>query len=89
MCVCIYACIDIFIFIGFVGECKYHRWFIITVALLGSLFGLGISGCFFFYCLKICTRQRDNQNWDNEYGNKDFHIIPGSVKSLAKMYDDK
>ena len=92
-CIYIYIYIFIYLYIGFVGECKYHRWFVITVALLGSLFGLGIAGCFFFYCLKICQRQRKNRIWDrtrqNENGNKDFHILPGTVKSLAQMYDDK
>ena len=88
-----YVYMFLFIYSGFVGECKYHRWFVITVALLGSLFGLGISGCFFFYCIKNCQRLRGHRNWDttghNENVNKDFHIIPGTVKSLAQMYDDK
>ena len=74
------------------GECEYHQWFIITAALLGTLFGLGITACFFSYCMKVCHQYRGRSNLGNigacENGNNDFHMIPGSVKSLVQQYEE-
>ena len=73
------------------GECEYHQWFIITAALLGTLFGLGVITCFFSYCMKVCHKHRERRNNIGiaENGNGDFHMIPGSVKSLVQMYNEK
>ena len=88
VCVCSFIYAFIYIFIGLVGECRYHKWFVITAGLLGSLLGLCMFTCLLFYCLKA-YRQKQDAMGHHENGNKDFLMLPGTVRSLIRMYDEK
>ena len=80
-------------FSGLVGECSYHKWFIVTMGLLGTLFGLGTVACFFMCCMKRFRKHRATQLSGepccHENGLNDFHMIPGSVASLVRRYEGK
>ena len=84
---------DLLQFLGLVGECNYHKWFIVTMGLLGTLFGLGTAACFFMCCMKRFRKHRATQLSGepccHENGLNDFHMIPGSVASLVRRYEGK